>query len=167
MCSTAPTILSNVQHTLGAYNASHVTIVGHSLGAAVALLDAVYLRIQLNVTVNVRMVGYGLPRVGDQPFANWVDSNLGDQVTHINNLKDPIPILPGMFLDFHQPSGELHITGPDTWESCPGELFSSLVVSVSDVQVWGADLSARWVAFLFRPGQSFRSVHRRRCTEHL
>ena len=146
MCSLALTILSLVQYTLSAHNASNITTVGHSLGAAVALLDALYFRIQFNSSVNVRMVGYGMPRVGNRPFANWVDSHLGSQVTHINNLKDPIPILPPRFLDFHHPSGEVHITDSGTWESCPGELFSSFVVSVSDVQVRGTDLSARRVA---------------------
>ena len=65
-----------------------------------------------------------MPRVGNQDFANWVDQNLGGRVTHINNEKDPIPIVPGRFLGFHHPSGEVHITDPSTWENCPGE-FSS------------------------------------------
>ena len=95
-------------------------MVGHSLGAALSLLDGVYLRLQLSESVSVRVVGYGMPRVGNQDFANWVDANLGD-VTHINNKEDPIPILPGMFLGYHHPSGEVHITDSGTWESCPGE----------------------------------------------
>ena len=76
MCSTAPTILSAVQQTLSAHGASSVTVVGHSLGAALALLDSVYFRAQLDASVHVQMVGYGLPRVGNQDFANWVDSKL-------------------------------------------------------------------------------------------
>jgi hypothetical protein len=72
----------------------------------------------------VRVVVYGLPRVGNQDFANWVDSNLSGQVTHINNKKDPIPIVPGRFLGFDHPSGEIHITDSNTWENCPGELLS-------------------------------------------
>jgi predicted lipase len=124
--STATEILSSVQQTLSAHGASSVTCVGHSLGAALALLDAVYFRVQLNASVHVRMVGYGLPRVGNQDFANWVDSNLSGQVTHINNEEDPIPIVPGKFLGFRHPSGEVHITDSGTWETCPGEFFSHL-----------------------------------------
>ena len=135
MRSTAPTILSYVKQTLSQHGASSVTVVGHSLGAALSLLDGVYLRVQLSSSVSVRVVGYGMPRVGNQDFANWVDSNLSGQVTHINNKEDPIPILPGMFLDFVHPSGEVHITDSGTWENCPGELFSSLVVSLSGVRV--------------------------------
>jgi predicted lipase len=120
---TAPTILSAVQQTLSAHDSTSVTVVGHSLGAALALLDGLYLRIQLGTSVNVRVVGYGMPRVGNQAFANWVDSNLSGQVTHINNEEDPIPIVPGRFLGFHHASGEVHITDSGTWEICPGELF--------------------------------------------
>ena len=122
--STAPTILSYVNQTLVAHGASSVTIVGHSLGAAIALLDGVYLRDQLDKSVNVRVIGYGMPRVGNQNFANWVDKHLSGQVTHINNQLDPVPILPSMFLGFHHPAGEVHITGVGTWESCPGERLS-------------------------------------------
>ncbi|KAI9458355.1 lipase [Lactarius psammicola] len=89
--STAPTILSHVQQTLSAHGASSVTVVGHSLGAALSLLDGVYLRLHLSTSVNVRVIGYGMPRVGNQDFANWVDSHLGGHVTHINNREDPIP----------------------------------------------------------------------------
>ncbi|KAF8259379.1 lipase, partial [Lactarius quietus] len=131
--STAPTILSAVQQTLSEHGASSVTTLGHSLGAALSLLDAVYLRLQLSSSVSVHVVGYGMPRVGNQDFANWVDSNLSGQVTHINNEEDPIPILPGMFLGFVHPSGEVHITDSGTWENCPGQDNPSTLCIVGDV----------------------------------
>ena len=109
-----------------------VTVVGHSLGAALALLDGVFLKCQLDSSINIQVIGYGMPRVGNQDFANWVDANLAVDgnldglVTRINNKKDPIPILPGKFLGYRHVSGEVHITESGTWESCPGKLFSSL-----------------------------------------
>ncbi|KAH9013996.1 hypothetical protein EDB85DRAFT_1876645 [Lactarius pseudohatsudake] len=48
-----------------------------------------------------------MPRVGNQAFANWVDSHLGSQVTHINNRKDPIPIIPDEALGFGHASGKI------------------------------------------------------------
>ena len=126
---TASAILSAVQQTLSAHgSASSVTVVGHSLGAALALLDGLYLSLNLP-NAEVRVIGYGMPRVGNHAFANWVDSSrLSGQVTHINNKKDPVPILPGRSLGYHHASGEVHITGSGAWEYCPGELafFSSL-----------------------------------------
>ena len=119
---TASSILSAVQQTLSAHgSASSVTVVGHSLGAALALLDGLYLSLNLP-NAEVRVIGYGMPRVGNQAFANWVDSSrLSGQVTHINNKKDPVPILPGRSLGYHHASGEVHITGSGAWENCPGE----------------------------------------------
>lgn len=50
-----------------------VTIVGHSLGAALALLDAVFLPLHLPATTTFKMVGYGMPRVGNPAFAKYID----------------------------------------------------------------------------------------------
>ncbi|KIL69048.1 hypothetical protein M378DRAFT_118906 [Amanita muscaria Koide BX008] len=126
---TATRILSAVQKTMSTYSASSVTVVGHSLGAAIALLDGVYLKIHLSVPIGI--IGYGLPRVGNQAFANYVDANLS--LTHINNKKDPVPIMPGRFLGYHHPSGEVHITETSTWESCSGQDNPSTSCIVGDV----------------------------------
>ncbi|KAI9440889.1 lipase class 3 family protein [Lactarius indigo] len=134
---TASTILSYVQQTLSAHGASSVTVVGHSLGAALALLDGVYFRVQLGSSVNVRVICYGMHRVGNQDFANWVDSHLGGQVMHVNNRRDPVPIVPGRFLGFHHVSSEIHITDDGTWESCPGQDNISGLCIVGDVSyIW-------------------------------
>ena len=115
---TAPQILSAVQTTISKFGAKKVTIVGHSLGAAISLLDSVYLPLHIS-GVTFQSVLYGLPRVGNQAFANYVDAHVAS-LTHINNEEDPVPILPGRFLGFHHPSGEVHITDSNVWEACPG-----------------------------------------------
>ena len=50
---------------------------GHSLGAAIATLDALMLKLNLPSNVEVDSVVFGLPRVGDQDFANLIDSTVG------------------------------------------------------------------------------------------
>ncbi|PPQ63103.1 hypothetical protein CVT24_005814 [Panaeolus cyanescens] len=115
---TAATILSSVKTALSRSGYTKVTLVGHSLGAALALLDSVYLPLNLK-GVTYRMIGYGMPRVGNQNFADYVDANV--DVTHINNKKDLVPILPGRFLGFHHPSGEKHIQASNAWIACPGQ----------------------------------------------
>jgi len=127
---TATDILSAVQETIAAHGATQVTIVGHSLGAAIALLDGVYLPLHVS-DVSFRMIGYGLPRVGNQAFASYVDAHL--DVTHINNKEDPIPTLPGMFLGYHHPFGEVHIMDNNEWVSCPGQDNPSKECIVGDV----------------------------------
>ena len=55
-------------------------------------------------------------------------------LTHINNKKDPVPIVPGRFLGFHHPSGEVHIDDPSgTWYSCPGQDNTSDLCEIGDV----------------------------------
>ncbi|KAG9313251.1 Alpha/Beta hydrolase protein [Chiua virens] len=96
---TASDIISSVQRTMTKYGTNSVTLVGHSLGTT------------------FRSVLFGLPRVGNQAFADYVDANL--YITHVNNLKDPIPTLPGMPMCYVHPSGEVHITETGEWAACP------------------------------------------------
>ncbi|KAL0953903.1 hypothetical protein HGRIS_005070 [Hohenbuehelia grisea] len=128
---TAPSILAAVQKALSAHSSNQVTLVGHSLGAALALLDAVYLPLHLP-GVSFKTVGYGMPRVGNQAFADYVDSHV-TSLTRINNREDPVPILPGRFLGFHHPSGEVHIQDSGVWDSCPGQDNTSNLCTTGDV----------------------------------
>ncbi|KAF5312849.1 hypothetical protein D9619_002479 [Psilocybe cf. subviscida] len=127
---TATAVLAAVQKTISAHGATKVTVVGHSLGAAIALLDGVYLPLHIS-GVTFRAVTYGMPRVGNQAFANYVDSHL--TLTHINNKEDIVPIVPGRFLDYVHPSGEVHIMDNNQWVSCPGQDNTSTQCIVGDV----------------------------------
>jgi hypothetical protein len=127
---TANTILAAVKSAIAAHSATKVTIVGHSLGAAIALLDGVFLPLHIS-GVTFRTIGYGLPRVGNQAFADYVDSHI--TLTHINNKEDPIPIVPGRFLGYVHPSGEVHIMDSGSWVSCPGQDNPSTECIVGDV----------------------------------
>jgi hypothetical protein len=115
------------------HSASSVVLTGHSLGATLALLDAVYLPLHLPAGTRVRMVGYGMLRVGNRAFADHVDATLRGNVTHVNNRKDPYPILPGRFLGFAHPAGEVHIQDSGAWVACPGQDNPSPFCTVGDV----------------------------------
>ncbi|KAJ7780286.1 lipase [Mycena maculata] len=128
---TATLVLAAVKTALAEYDTSTITAVAHSLGGAIALLDGVYLPLHLSATVKVNVVAYGLPRVGNQAFANYVDAHLS--LTHINNRKDVVPIIPGMDLDYHHPSGEVHIQESGEWDSCPGQDNESNLCSTGAV----------------------------------
>ena len=144
------------------YGVSKVTVTGHSLGqfqrsvwsrcsllsllidpfsgAAISLLDAVYLPLQIP-SISIRAVLYGLPRVfsfthrllktplitliqvGNQAFADYIDAHV-TSLTRINNKKDPIAIVPGRSLGFHHPSGEVHINSSSAWVACAGKQFA-------------------------------------------
>ena len=138
---TAPTILAAVLALFKQHSASSVVVTGHSLGAALALLDSVYLQLHLPAGTRVDMVGYGMPRVGNRAFAEYVDAmhsadSVKVTVTHINNKKDPIPIVPGRFMGFAHPTGEVHIQDDSSraWVACPGQDNPSRLCSVGGVR---------------------------------
>jgi len=130
---TATTVLSAVQQVLSNNSISSVTLVGHSLGGAIALLDSVYLPLHLPSDVTFKTVAYGLPRVGNPAFASYVDTNMGSSVTHITNMLDPIPTVPPELFGFAQPEGEIHIMGGDDWVYCPGDDNPSIDCSTGAV----------------------------------
>ena len=66
-----------------------------------------------------------MPRVGNQEFADFVDAHVLD-LTHVNNKKDLVPIIPGRFLGFVHPKGEIHIQNSGDWVTCPGRLSGIL-----------------------------------------
>ncbi|PIL24780.1 hypothetical protein GSI_12666 [Ganoderma sinense ZZ0214-1] len=130
---SATDILSAVQTTFSQFSTSRVLLTGHSLGAAIALLHSVYIPLHIP-SAQVTYVGYGLPRVGNQDFADYVDAHASvTPVTHINNQEDPIPILPGRFLGFHHPSGEIHIQDSLAWVACAGQDNANTECIVGDV----------------------------------
>ncbi|KAK0202421.1 lipase [Desarmillaria ectypa] len=138
--SAAESILSYVKIAMSAYSTNSVTVVGHSLGGAIALLDGVYLNLQLP-SASVSVISYGMPRVnnlsslissvGNQAFADYVDANVN--VSHVNNKRDPVPILPWREIGYHHCSGEKHITDSNEWVDCPGQDNSDKQCIVGEV----------------------------------
>jgi hypothetical protein len=116
---TAPAILAETKRLISAKGATSVTLVGHSLGGALAILDSLMMRLNLPANIAIKGVTYGLPRVGNAEFAEFFDSMVFD-FTRINNESDLIPIVPGRFLGFLHTQGETHILSPGNAVSCPG-----------------------------------------------
>ncbi|KAF7431055.1 hypothetical protein PC9H_006773 [Pleurotus ostreatus] len=118
---SASAVLAAVQKTLKEPGTTkHVTLVGHSLGAALSLLDGIYLPLHLpGITFSV--IGYGMPRVGNKAFADYVDAHVKSLV-RINNGEDPVPIMPDASSGYRHPSGEIHISNKDRkWYKCAGQ----------------------------------------------
>ncbi|CDO71479.1 hypothetical protein BN946_scf184909.g73 [Trametes cinnabarina] len=117
---TASTILAEVKRLISQKGAKQVIAIGHSLGGALAELDSLFFTLQLPSSIHVKAVTYGTPRVGNPEFAQMIDSKVPDFV-RINNEKDLVPIVPGRFLGFQHPHGEIHIVSPGNAVSCPGD----------------------------------------------
>ncbi|KIY63329.1 lipase [Cylindrobasidium torrendii FP15055 ss-10] len=138
--AVAKDVLAAVLSTLQDIGVSDVVLVGHSLGAALSLLDAAYLPLHLP-NANFRYIGFALPRVGNQEWADYLDSNVKGDLVHITNKDDLVPILPGRGLGYHHPSGEVHITDANVWNSCPGQDSTADGCTIEDVpNIFAGDL---------------------------
>ena len=119
---TAVDVIDVVESLLNEYQSASVTVVGYSLGAAIALLDGVFLRLQLPPQIEIKVIGFGMPRVGNQNFASFVDAILPNGVVHINNMMDPVPVVPSIQSGYIHCAGEIHIQEVSAeWIACPGD----------------------------------------------
>lgn len=117
-----------------------VEIVGHGLGAGVGLLTALALQQELagpaaeayeqdlhDVAISATL--FGLPRVGNQAFADWVDELVSDptsnlQINRVTSYSDTITHLPEKHLELAHPSiGEIWVgADPRTAYACRSEV---------------------------------------------
>ncbi|KDR82668.1 hypothetical protein GALMADRAFT_151734 [Galerina marginata CBS 339.88] len=116
---TATKITDEVKRLITTKNPQKVITVGHSLGAALASLDALMLRLVLPASIPVSSRTFGLPRVGNTAFAQFFDFKVPD-FNRVNNDHDLVPIIPGRFLGFTHPQGEIHIQNNGSAVSCSG-----------------------------------------------
>jgi len=72
-------------------NTRKIIVVGHSLGSAVAVLIALILK-KTRSYINIRVVTYACPRIGNKDLADIVDANI--QHIRIVNNSDAVPGLP-------------------------------------------------------------------------
>ncbi|KIM44391.1 hypothetical protein M413DRAFT_352271 [Hebeloma cylindrosporum] len=116
---SAAAVLAAVKKGLSTYGTTKVTVVGHSLGAALAIISTAHLSLNLPSTTVLKTISFSAPRVGNVEFVNFVNARA--DMVRINNKKDPVPILPGRFLGFAHTEGEIHISSTNAWISCPGQ----------------------------------------------
>ncbi|KAL0579509.1 hypothetical protein V5O48_002493 [Marasmius crinis-equi] len=125
---TADGVLSAVKQGMADFKTNKVRVAGHSLGAAIAVLDSVMLKQELGDSIDLQTSVFGMPRTGNQEFADFVDSTLGDTFVRITNQNDPVPRLPPRDpFGFQHTSGEIHIKSVDDAGqatellACPGQ----------------------------------------------
>ncbi|KAJ7027920.1 alpha/beta-hydrolase [Mycena alexandri] len=118
---TADGLLAGVMKGLSDTGAKKVAVTGHSLGAAVATMTAAFLKQSVDPSIDVSLAVFGLPRGGNQAWADFLDSTVG--VKYMTNQQDPVPIVPPRSLGFQHPSGEIHSLdqSQNNFTSCPGQ----------------------------------------------
>ncbi|KIY62159.1 alpha/beta-hydrolase [Cylindrobasidium torrendii FP15055 ss-10] len=115
---TANTILAEVKSLFAEHSTSNLVLAGHSLGGALAALDALFFALQIP-TATIKARTFGMPRVGNSAFAELIDTHVSDFI-RVTNRHDLIPIVPGRGLGFAHPEGEVHIIDDGDAVACSG-----------------------------------------------
>ncbi|KAG8741461.1 hypothetical protein FRC10_002829 [Ceratobasidium sp. 414] len=116
---TATQILATVKQVIAERGAYKVTTVGHSLGGALALLEGLYLRLNLPPNINVVTRTFGQPRVGNDVFAQFVDLKVPD-LARITLKGDIVPVIPPLITLYRHTSGEKHENAQNVYNDCSG-----------------------------------------------
>jgi hypothetical protein len=116
---SAAAVLAAVRTGITRFGATMVTLTGHSLGGALAVVATAQMAANLPSNISLRTITYGAPRVGNQAFVDYVNSRA--VMNRIVNQDDPVPILPGRFVGFDHTEGEIHILNSNAWVNCPGQ----------------------------------------------
>jgi len=109
--ATSQTVLDQVTALMTANKVNKILITGHSLGAAISSLQAAFLKEKIGNTAEITVRGYGLPRVGNLEWAEYVETILGvgNQFLHMHVGKDPVPTVPpASILNYTHPAGEVY-----------------------------------------------------------
>ncbi|KAJ6616059.1 Alpha/Beta hydrolase protein, partial [Mycena sp. CBHHK59/15] len=118
---TSTLVLGAVKQVQAQVPDASILVTGHSLGAAISLLDAIFLKQQLPSNTSIEVVGFGRPRVGNPTFATWVDSMFGAKNTFVVSRDDPVPHVPLLAQGFQHASGEVWIKDNATTLACDGQ----------------------------------------------
>ena len=115
---TRPHILPHLEEFVQQYPDYQVTLVGHSLGGAVAALASLDFESR---GWNPQVTTFGEPRIGNQALTQYIDNSFSDvgriditgryrRVTHID---DPVPLLPLTEWGYRTHAGEVYISKPE------------------------------------------------------
>lgn len=134
---TIDQILPSVQQTLKAKGATKVIVTGHSLGAAVAMLDTIFLRSHLDPEIKIEATLFGLPRTGNPEWATYIEKTMAkDNLQFFVNGADPVPKVPPINLGFQHSAGELFQKNGTQLQvlNCPGAENENCSASISLVK---------------------------------
>lgn len=141
---------AQVQRLMQEYNEERVSVTGHSLGGAMALLAGMDYDARLAKGV-YRVITFGMPRVGNDAFARCVDERLGGRFYYVINGKDIVPRVPPRDFGYQHPSGQIWINpaNSDEWKYYPGQ--ENKYGANSDEGLWPLDHIGRYFHTLLGP----------------
>lgn len=149
---TFESIKPEINNYLKKNSPSHIHVLGHSLGGAVACLTAEYLKLLGN---SVSLYTFGCPRVGDSLYSTAITQLIGDNNIHrVYHEADPVSMIPlfpfvpvsnknngyqlpwkGWTVSFYAHKMENYISsvGTSSWQSLPRVQVKSFF---TDIDAW-------------------------------
>ena len=132
-------VVPHVEKALEEYPDYELTLVGHSLGGAVAALAALEFQAR---GWNPHVTTFGEPRLGNKPFNDYIDKRFNLDAGHpdealfrrVTHVDDPVPLLPMQEWGYNMHAGEVYISK------------SSLPPSRSDLQHCKGDQDLECIA---------------------
>ena len=115
---TRPEILPHLKELVEQYPDYQVTLVGHSLGGAVAALASLDFEAR---GWNPQVTTFGEPRIGNQGLMQYLDNlfstdgqnNITSRYRRVTHVDDPVPLLPLTEWGYQMHAGEVYISKPD------------------------------------------------------
>ena len=115
---TRPEILPHLKELVEQYPDYQVTLVGHSLGGAVAALASLDFEAR---GWNPQVTTFGEPRIGNQGLMQYLDTlfstdsqkNITSRYRRVTHIDDPVPLLPLTEWGYQMHAGEVYISKPD------------------------------------------------------
>ena len=138
------------------YNESRVTVIGHSLGAAIGLIASMDVHYRIDSGLYKSYL-FGLPRVGNHVFADLVDKTIGHKLHWFVSGRDWVPSVPPREFDYQHPSNYVWIypANSTNWNStlvrrtCMASLLSAksgVCLTITRVFTSTLRLVLPWVA---------------------
>lgn len=120
--AVADPVLDKVKELMKKNKESRVTVTGHSMGGALALLAAAHYTHALDRGV-FKAFSFGLPRTGNPTFAKAIDSMLPAKFYYTVNGRDCVPHSPMHKQGYQHPSGQVWINSANStsWKYYPGQ----------------------------------------------
>lgn len=118
----ADAVIGGIKETTRKYNKNKITVVGHSLGAAMAEIASVHIKTVFGDVFD-RAIVFGLPRVGNTQWADSVDKLIKGKFFYVLNGNDITSHVPPRDFGYQHPSGQIWINPASSahWKFYPGQ----------------------------------------------
>ena len=138
---TRPYVLPHLEDLVHKYPEYQLTLVGHSLGGAVAALAGLDFQTR---GWKPQITTFGEPRIGNKHLMHYIDKAFGlseadnrsDMYRRVTHVDDPVPLLPLSEWGYEMHAGEIYISKPE------------LSPELSDLHYCGGDADPECIAGL-------------------